>query len=320
MAKETKKFAEAFAVKDEVEGFLANLEKLKADGTITEEQHATLKEEYDTRLNAATSEIARIKSAFKKQLETTQRDTETYKWELGKIEVKFKVGELPLDKYQSSDRKLRAKIEELEAAAGELERLIKANCSADIAAPAKKPGVDIRELPTISKVATRAKAAAPPKEIKPPKAKAPELPSLIRAAPSAEGLLTPRSKLLAMAGGVLLVISIFLPWVAGSETLGPGFGTDSGISISIILGAAGIVCGLAVVGTAFLLGQRARGTVQIMMGVAALAALAAIVLLGILPLLSEYARTLMVIREGLYLYVIAAVILIVAGPLERKQR
>ncbi len=134
MAKETKKFAEAFAVKDEVEGFLTNLDKLKADGTITEQQHSTLKAEYDIRLNAALSEITRIKSAFKKQLETTQRDMETYKWELGKIEIKYKVGELPVGKYQSSDRKLRAKVEELERDTEELERLIKADSSADIAA------------------------------------------------------------------------------------------------------------------------------------------------------------------------------------------
>ena len=54
------------------------------------------------------------------------------------------------------------------------------------------------------------------------------------------------------------------------------------------------------------------------MAVLALAALPAIVYVGRLPLLSEYGRSLVVLREGLYLYAIAAVLLIIVGSLERR--
>lgn len=343
MANEAKELAEAFAKKDKVEGFLVNLDKLRADGTIVEEQYQTLKEEYNARLSAAISEIAQIKNILKEQLETIQRDIDSYKFELGKLETKYKVGELPLEKYQASDQKFRAKIEGLETTAQALTMLIEANSSADIGisvkkpktaapkspqkkrpssrvtpSPVKKPKTAAPKLPPVTKVAAPAKEVKPLKA-KPPKARATEISPLTRAAPSAEGFLTPRTKLLAMAGGALLLISIFLPWIAASELLGKELGSDSGMNVSNIIGAVGIIFGVAIVATAVLFSGRARGAVQIIVGILALVALLAIILAGMLPLLSEYFRTLIVIREGLYLYVIAAVALIFTGIFERRQ-
>jgi hypothetical protein len=319
MAKEIKSLAKAFAVKDAVESFLSNLNKLKADGSIAEGQYATLKAEYEQRLNAATSEITQIKTVFKKQLETAKRDVGIYKIELGRLEVKYKVGELPLNKYQGSDRKLRATIEGLEANVTELNRLIAAKNSADIIAPTKRPGAAAPKLPTT------AKKAAPVKEIKLPKTKLPKtrmaaLPSLARAVPSEEGLLRPRTKIAALVGGALLLISVFLPWIAASEKLGKGLGSESGMGVSMIIGAAGIIGGLVAIGSAFFPSPKARSAVQIVMAVLALAVLPAIVLTGILPLLSEYFRSLVVIRQGPYVYIIAAILLIITGSLERRQR
>ena len=255
MAKETKRLIEVFAVKDEVESFLANLEKLKADGSITEEQYIATREEYYERLGAAASEIARIKNELKKQWEANKRDIETYRQELANLDVGHKVGELPLNKYQSSDRKLRATIEGLEANVTELNRLIAAKTSADIIAPAKRPGAAAPKLPPT------AKKAAQVKEIKLPKTKLPKtrmaaLPSLARAAPSEEGLLRPRTKIAALIGGALLLISVFLPWIAASEKLGKELGSESGMSISSIIGAAGIIGGLVTIGSAFFPAQR----------------------------------------------------------------
>ena len=195
MAKETEKLLEAFATRDKVDGFLANLEQLKADGATTDEQYITIKGEYEQRLNAANSEIAQIKSKLKKQLETTQRDIETSRWELGRLEAKYKVGELPLEKYQSSDRKLRANIEELEQSSEELNRLIKAENSADIGVLAKKPGIAVPELPSLGKVITLAK------QIK-----------------------LPRGRLLAMTGGgaalIIIVVVILLLTLGGRDDTG----------------------------------------------------------------------------------------------------
>jgi len=52
----------------------------------------------------------------------------------------------------------------------------------------------------------------------------------------------------------------------------------------------------------------------------ALVVLLAIIFTNIMPLHDEYYRTLVDIREGLYVYVVAAVVLIAAGLLERRQQ
>jgi MFS family permease len=144
------------------------------------------------------------------------------------------------------------------------------------------------------------------------------LPSVVRVAPAEEGLLRPRTKIAALIGGALLLISVFLPWMAASEKVGKELGSASGMRISMIIGAAGIIGGLVAIGSAFFPSAKARSAVQIVMAVLALAALPAIVFMGILPLLSEYARSLFVLKEGLYLYAIAAVLLIIVGSLERR--
>jgi len=319
MTKETKRLMELLAVKDEVEGFLANLEKFKADGSVTEEQYIATSEEYYERLGAAASEIARTKNELKRMLKSNQQDIETHRQELASLDVRHKVGELPLDKYQSSERKLRGAIDQLELTAGELDRLIKAKSLADIAAPSAKTRIAVPELPTAAKKATPVKETKLPK-VKVPKTRAQELPSLARAAPSDEGFLRPRTKIAALVGGVLLLISVFLPWIAASEKLGYGLGSESGIGVGVIIGAAGIIVGLVAIGSAFFPSPKARGIVQIVTAVLALAALPVTIFTGIMPLLSEYARSLIVLREGFYLYVIVAIMLIITGFLELRQR
>ena len=350
MSKETEKLAQSFATKEEVDGFLSNLEQLKAEGSVTEEQYAKFKQDYQQRLDTIASEIAQVKSDIKKELETVQRDIETYRWELGKIETKYKVGELPLDKYQGTERDLRARLEGFETSAAELTRLIEANSSADIGVAVKKPaaaaappavttgplscpkcGAQLRPTAsfcnkcgtpvTYQDVPSPAGAATPTKKGKPPKTKTPGPPFFTTAMPSAQSLLTPWTKLMALSGGVLLLISIFLPCVAASELLGKELGSASGMGVSAILGASGIVCGLvAVTATIFLAVPKARGIIQIVMGSVAVVALLAIMFTGILPLHDELYRTLVVIREGFYLYVIAAIVLIAAGLLERRHQ
>lgn len=316
MARDIKKFAEAFAVKDEIEGFLANLEKLKADGSITEEQYTRTSDEYYERLGEAASEIVRIKNELKKQLETNQRDIESCRQELTNLEVKHKVGELPLAKYQASEKKLRIRLEQLEQYSEDLTQLIHTSSAADIGAPVKKPRAVAASEPPAP-----ARAAAPAREGKLPKAKRLELPSFAVATPSVGGLLTPRTKLVGMVGGVLLLISIFLPWIAASELLGKELGSASGMGVSGIIGAVGIVCGLAAIAAAALLVvPKARGLVQIATGGVALVVLLAVMFTNVMPLQDEYYRTLVDIREGLYLYIIAAVVLIAAGLLERRQQ
>ena len=214
MAKERKKLAGAFAIKDEVEGYLANLEKLIADGSITEGQYTSTREEYYGRLGAATSEIARIKNEFEKQLETNQRETETSRQELGNLEVKHKVGELPLKGYQDSERKLRDKIGDLERYSEELKSLIEASSSADIGAPAKKRRAVAQQVAPSVKAAIQTEVAAPAKVVT-----------------QARKTKLPWGRLLAIAGGVVGVILVVgVAYMSGCmETVRPGNKNGAGL-------------------------------------------------------------------------------------------
>jgi hypothetical protein len=199
MTKETKRLTEAFTAKEEIEGFLANLEQLKADGSVTEEQYIATRQEYYRRLGQATSDIARIKNELEEQLEANQRDVETRKHELGNLEVKHRVGELSVEKYQTSERKLRAEIKKLESHSELLTSLIQASSAADISAPARKPKVPPAEIG----VPAKKPVAAAPEPLPPSKA----APPVKAATPARRGKL-PRPRLLAIVGGAVVVIAI----------------------------------------------------------------------------------------------------------------
>jgi hypothetical protein len=145
-----------------------------------------------------------------------------------------------------------------------------------------------------------------------------ELPAPTRISISGGRFNLPQVNLLAVAGGVLLLISVFLPWIAASEILGTELGSDSGREVSGFIALAGIGGGLIVIGTSFLPVLKLRSILQAVIGFVALLVLAYLIFSGTLPILDEYARTLIVIREGLYLYIILAVALIVVSFLERR--
>jgi len=123
MAGEAKKLQNALLVKEQIEGFLANLEKLKAEGSVAQEQYDLLKQDYDQRLKSAVSEVTTLKVHISQELEKNQKDSEAYKWELSKLEARYKVGELSLQNYTRVDHKLRRSIDEVESKIAELKRL-----------------------------------------------------------------------------------------------------------------------------------------------------------------------------------------------------
>jgi len=301
MAKAASKLLKSFLTKEELERFLANLETLKPEGTITEEQYDFLKEDYNKRLAAASSEIAQQKVELKSQLEDCQRSVATNKLEIERLSLRFKVGELPLEKYQSSDRKLRKRIDKTEAAIAELEKLLGANSSSDI-------GI----LPTKSrKTGARGEGFS-----------IPEASSFMTFISSMEELISPRTRLLGLVGGLFLFISVFMPW-ASIEAFGFS-STGSGLDLSGHLGAAGIICGLLAIGAAFLAESETKGFTHILVGAIPLIVLLIVSLTTASDSggLGEYGwliEGMVKIREGLVFYVIAAIAVISGGVFERRE-
>lgn len=139
MAKDAKRLLTAFQTKEQIEEFLGNLEKLKAEKSIDESQYGAMKEEYQRRFTAATSDITAGKNDLKGQLERSEHHLETCRFELDRLSVRFKVGELPMEKFQRSEQKLRTAMGKTENSITGLKMLIDATSSAEIHTVRAKP-------------------------------------------------------------------------------------------------------------------------------------------------------------------------------------
>lgn len=192
MEDELKKLIEAFKAKEENEKFLKNLEQLKADGSIDQDIYPSMRSEYTQRLDQSAAEVEAVKDGLKKQLETIQRDQESNKYELKKVEARYRAGELQLTEYEKSTRAIRTKIDTLEQQAEELRGLIIAESASELAAAAAKPAAVTQQPPVMK-----------PEEPKPAKTKTTKpKPSLMR--------LPSRNKLMFIGGAAVLLIVIIV--------------------------------------------------------------------------------------------------------------
>jgi chromosome segregation ATPase len=122
----------AFTTLEANQSYLANLEKLKAEGSIPDDQYATMKDEYSRRIPPAESEIKAIKNTIERDLDVAKKELIMVKKELDTLSTRTRVGEIPLEKFKSTDSKLRRKIAQIENDISEFENLLKAQCAADI--------------------------------------------------------------------------------------------------------------------------------------------------------------------------------------------
>ena len=122
----------AYTTLEANQSYLANLEKLKAEGSVPDDQYEAMKDEYGRKLPPAESEIKAIKNRLERELDSAKKELVAVKRDLDTLSTRNKVGEIPLEKFKSMDSKLRRQIEQIENSMIEYEMLLKANCAADI--------------------------------------------------------------------------------------------------------------------------------------------------------------------------------------------
>lgn len=105
MGKEEKELQRAYSKKEKNEKLLSKLEKLREDGSVTDEQYESMKSNYTQIINEATSTIEQIKNGLAKEIESEEKTLDTYKQELKNLEARFKVGELSSEDHQKSEQK-----------------------------------------------------------------------------------------------------------------------------------------------------------------------------------------------------------------------
>lgn len=132
IAKEAKKLQGIFLVKEEYERYLAGLEELGQDDAHGRTLHGPVREEYRQRVAETIEEIAGAKSTLRRELEDKQRIHQAYQVERERPAARFKTGDLPLEKYEASERKLQKKTELIEPDIRTIERLISAESSGEV--------------------------------------------------------------------------------------------------------------------------------------------------------------------------------------------
>jgi chromosome segregation ATPase len=122
----------AYTTLEANQGYLKNLEKLKAEGSVQNDQYEAMKEDYSRKIPPAESEIKAIKNRLEREMEAVKKELSVLKKDLDNLSTRNKVGEVPLEKFRSMDSKIRRRIEQIETETAEFENLLKANCAADI--------------------------------------------------------------------------------------------------------------------------------------------------------------------------------------------
>ena len=140
MIRKEKELQLSFSQKEKAEKLLSNLEKLKAESSVTDEQYESMKSSYSQTITDASSEIAQIKKGLSRALEDEEKTLETYKQELKNLEARFKVGELSADEYTKSEQKTKRILEKEQAKVSELKRLLDSRSSADVGGYAEAGG------------------------------------------------------------------------------------------------------------------------------------------------------------------------------------
>jgi chromosome segregation ATPase len=122
----------AFTTLEANQGYLKNLEKLKAEGSVQKDQYEAMKDEYSRKIPPAESEIKAIKNRVERELDAVKKELGILKKDLDNLSTRNKVGEVPLEKFRSMDAKIRRRMEQIETEMAEFDNLLKANCAADI--------------------------------------------------------------------------------------------------------------------------------------------------------------------------------------------
>jgi len=127
-----KKLLEALSAKERAETLLSNLERLKTEGTLEDDEYAHLKLEYSNALAQATVQVDQIHEELDVQVVVKKRDIETYKQQLKNLETRLKVGELDAAQHLKAARKTQRTMTKLEEQVAQMETLRGASSSAEL--------------------------------------------------------------------------------------------------------------------------------------------------------------------------------------------
>jgi hypothetical protein len=295
MIKEAGDLYSALLSKEKTQSSLSSLEQLKANGAIGARKYVKKKTAYQNEMIRLVSAIATGKNQLRQRMQLARNRLSDLKASIDQINAKFASGNMSPTKYQSGLAILTEKQQSIRDEIEVVNKLLLVKSSQEVAIIKGKIGYGM-PVPT----------------------------SAVQAGGFPIRLITRPAKICGLIGGILLIISIFLPWL--SVRLGFTW-TDvaiMGIGLSLFLAVAGLIGGLISIATALFTKIRWWGVIEMVVGIAG-----CIALLTTWSLISgglnnqeveqEIMRQLIktaVLREGFYLFILGAILCIIGGSLE----
>ena len=286
MTGDAKRLQAAFLQKEQNQNFLSNLARLKSEGSVTEDQEEAMKTGYQQSMIAAVSEIANIKNQLKLQLQATQQHSSTLRMELESLNLKHKVGEISLEKYQHSQQKLMKAINQNETTVNDIQKLIAAKSSAQV-------GI----------VSPKFETPAPFEKI--------SMPDF-----TSESILSPLSIAAFVIAGVMLITVLFLPAITIDYLIGEENVTF--MRADTFIGGLCLLAALAFAGAVFIKEQIIKGRAHVCIAIISLISLGIFsyrmwsIAQGFDSKITE------LIGAGVWVYAIAAIVGIVIGIKEMR--
>lgn len=132
MVREERELQAQFSKKERTQRLLDNLEKLNSTGSLSPEQYAPMKKNYEASLLEAENGLANVKQNLTHQLTSEQRNLEIFTREQSNNEARFQVGELKQDEFARLAQRSRAKTDKIKSRITELSRLLASTSSAQV--------------------------------------------------------------------------------------------------------------------------------------------------------------------------------------------
>jgi uncharacterized membrane protein len=122
----------ALSKKERTVSLLANLKKMRADGSVTDDQYQSMDTGYRQTIDSLSQEIDSIKKGIYTDLQDKEVELDGYKQELSNLTVRQKIGEISANEFQKLENRLRSKIEKAEKEISALKGLASVQSSSDI--------------------------------------------------------------------------------------------------------------------------------------------------------------------------------------------
>jgi len=307
MVREERELQRAYSMKEKTERLLINLENLKGGGSISEDQYAALKTGYSTTQLESAAAIESVKRILAEKIQQEERNLDLFEQNKKTLEARLKIGEIKVEEFQREQERTNKKLQKMKENIQELKRLLNSKGSSDVGgfvdtqlSSGKKQGgtttfsgLKIPDLGSIKDAIGSTSSS-----------------DFTHISTDLSEVLTPSLLSIGPVAGLILFISVFLPWVSAF-----GFSV-SALQLSSLLGIIGILGGLVAMGAVLLEKMNARGVLHGGIGLLVLAVI--IITMGESVLsVSQYSGSILgMLGVGFYLFIISPILMIVGGLVE----